>query len=179
MMNKSIFWYLFCFIVFPKNKGSFCSLTLWTWRKIFAVCISFFLLALNSICYCEYNCFQVEIQNKLKDAHNVIEILSGIIGDSSKRDKEDSPKDAHRKSSDKTAGEKFNYIHYDPEVHWCRICDVFPRTAKDFLMHLHSKEHKKLMQDENIENPWHKLPKDPEFPIYDGASKKRLPIKGT
>lgn len=123
-------------------------------------------------------CFQIEIQNKLKDANNVIEILSDIIGDSTKRDKDDSPRDSHRRSTDKTGGDKFNYIHYDPEVHWCRICDIFPRTAKDFLMHLHSKEHKKLMQDENIENPWHKLPKDPEFPFYEGAPKKRLPIKG-
>lgn len=108
----------------------------------------------------------------------MIEILSGIIGDTGKSSKEDSPKDAHRRSTDKGIVDKFNYIHYDPEVHWCRICDVFPRTAKDFLMHLHSKEHKKLMQEENIENPWHKLPKDPEFPYYEGAPKKRLPIKG-
>lgn len=124
--------------------------------------------------------FQIEIQNKLKDAHNVIEILSGIIGESSKSNKEDSPKesDTHRRSSGKNSSEKFNYIHYDPEVHWCRICDIFPRTAKDFLMHLHSGQHKKLVQDENIENPWHKLPRDPEFPVYEGASKKRLPIKG-
>lgn len=36
----------------------------------------------------------------------------------------------------------YNYIHYDPEMHWCRVCDVFPRTAKEFLNHLHSAEHK-------------------------------------
>jgi len=36
----------------------------------------------------------------------------------------------------------YNYVHYDPEMHWCRVCDVFPRTAKEFLNHLHSAEHK-------------------------------------
>jgi hypothetical protein len=36
----------------------------------------------------------------------------------------------------------YNYIYYDPEMHWCRVCDVFPRTAKEFLNHLHSAEHK-------------------------------------
>jgi hypothetical protein len=36
----------------------------------------------------------------------------------------------------------YNYIPYDPEMHWCRVCDVFPRTAKEFLNHLHSAEHK-------------------------------------
>lgn len=45
-------------------------------------------------------------------------------------------------------------------------------------MHLHSKGHKKLMQEDNIENPWHKLPQEPEFPYYEGAPKRRLPIKG-
>ena len=31
-------------------------------------------------------------------------------------------------------------------MHWCRICDEFPRTAKEYLNHLHSKEHKQLTQ---------------------------------
>ena len=36
----------------------------------------------------------------------------------------------------------YNWVHYDPEMHWCRVCDVFPRTAKEYLNHLHSTEHK-------------------------------------
>lgn len=36
----------------------------------------------------------------------------------------------------------YNYVYYDPEMHWCRVCDVFPRTAKEYLNHLHSVEHK-------------------------------------
>lgn len=128
----------------------------------------------------------MEIQNKLKDAYNVIEILTGIIGDGSKSKlKEETPpksKERQRRSVSSDAigslSNKFNYIHYDPELHWCRMCDIFPKTAKDLLMHLHSKEHRNAMQEENLEVPWHKLPKETEFPQYEGAPKKRLPIKG-
>lgn len=38
--------------------------------------------------------------------------------------------------------QKYNYIHFDPENHWCRVCNAFPRTAKEYLHHLHSAEHK-------------------------------------
>lgn len=120
--------------------------------------------------------FQVEIQNKLKDAFNVIEILSGIIGDNPKvSETEGSPMRARSRSVE-VKDVKFNYIHYDPELHWCRMCDVFPRTAKDLLIHLHTKEHRDNMQDDEI--PWHKLPTEPEFPYIEGGPKKRLPIKG-
>lgn len=120
--------------------------------------------------------FQVEIQNKLKDAYNVIEILSGIIGDNSRvSETEESPKRA-RSHSVEVKDVKYNYIHYDPELHWCRMCDVFPKTAKDLLIHLHTPDHRSMMQDEEI--PWHKLPAEPEFPYIEGGAKKRLPIKG-
>ncbi|KRT80793.1 hypothetical protein AMK59_5364 [Oryctes borbonicus] len=120
---------------------------------------------------------QVEIQNKLKDAFNVIEILSGIIGDNSKvSETDESPKRARSHSVSDAKDVKYNYIHYDPELHWCRMCDVFPKTAKDLLIHLHTAEHRNMMQDDEI--PWHKLPSEPEFPFVDGAAKKRLPIKG-
>lgn len=48
--------------------------------------------------------------------------------------------------------QRFNYVFYDPEMHWCQTCDVFPKTAKDYLNHLHSKEH---LDKENLETPWH------------------------
>lgn len=38
--------------------------------------------------------------------------------------------------------QKFNIVHFDPELHWCRVCNVFPRTAKEFLNHLHAPDHK-------------------------------------
>ena len=43
-------------------------------------------------------------------------------------------------------------MFYDPEMHWCQTCNVFPKTAKDFLNHLHTKNH---MDRESIETPWH------------------------
>lgn len=36
----------------------------------------------------------------------------------------------------------YNFVHYDPEMHWCKVCDIFPKTAKEYLNHLHSNEHK-------------------------------------
>lgn len=49
-----------------------------------------------------------------------------------------------------------NYVHYDPEMHWCRICNVFPKTAKDYLTHLHCQEH--ILMQVAVESPWHDKP---------------------
>lgn len=49
---------------------------------------------------------------------------------------------SHRSPS---LGQKFNYVYYDPEMHWCRVCNEFPPTAKDYLNHLHSPAHHKLV----------------------------------
>lgn len=78
--------------------------------------------------------------------------------------------------------QKINYVHYDPQMHWCKQCNIFPKTAKgklrsyvlsttpdvlglnfhliielnllpDFLIHLHSKEHQDSQKI--IEPPWH------------------------
>lgn len=48
---------------------------------------------------------------------------------------------------------KVNYVFYDPEMHWCPMCNVFPKSAKDYLNHLHSKEH--LSMTKNQDSPWH------------------------
>lgn len=37
-------------------------------------------------------------------------------------------------------------------MHWCQACDIFPKTARDYLNHLHSKEHLNRVE---IETPWH------------------------
>ncbi|XP_011193968.2 zinc finger matrin-type protein CG9776 isoform X1 [Zeugodacus cucurbitae] len=70
---------------------------------------------------------------------------------------------------------RFNYVFYDPEMHWCQTCDVFPKTAKDYLNHLHSKEH---MDRECIETPWHTDAATDQFPNYENAPTKRTPIRG-
>lgn len=52
--------------------------------------------------------------------------------------------------------QKINYVHYDPQMHWCKQCNIFPKTAKDFLIHLHSKEHQEMQKI--VEPPWHEKP---------------------
>nr|XP_018900491.1 PREDICTED: serine/arginine repetitive matrix protein 2-like isoform X2 [Bemisia tabaci] len=73
-----------------------------------------------------------------------------------------------------------NYIHYDPEIHWCKVCNVFPRTAKEYLNHLHAPEHKKTLMEKNMfDAPWHKaFPPEEISPNYPGAPTKRVPIRG-
>lgn len=43
-----------------------------------------------------------------------------------------------------------NYVYYDPEIHWCQVCDVFPRTAKEYLQHLHDAKHKEELTVSNF-----------------------------
>ncbi|XP_059620627.1 zinc finger matrin-type protein CG9776 isoform X2 [Phlebotomus argentipes] len=71
---------------------------------------------------------------------------------------------------------KVNYVFYDPEMHWCVMCNVFPKTAKDYLNHLHSKEHMAIAK--NQDSPWHDMQQADEFPSYPNAPTKRTPIRG-
>lgn len=41
-------------------------------------------------------------------------------------------------------------------MHWCGKCNVFPKTAKDYLTHLHSREHSAVQGP--VESPWHDIP---------------------
>ena len=76
-------------------------------------------------------------------------------------------------------GVNFNYVHYDPEIHWCSVCSVFPKSAKDYLNHLHSAEHRLLIQEKQInEAPWHKSTPESEIPSNKEGPVKRIPIKG-
>lgn len=130
---------------------------------------------------------QIEIQNKMKSIHNVIDMLTGIIGDKvtvddlkskfkpelskrSRSPKEDFPKgkspspdrssasDSDKESKTERDRERrssedkpmYNFVHYDPEMHWCKVCDIFPKTAKEYLNHLHSNEHKETCVVSNI-----------------------------
>ncbi|XP_066588069.1 zinc finger matrin-type protein CG9776-like [Prorops nasuta] len=161
---------------------------------------------------------QVEIQNKMKSIHNVIDMLTGIIGDKATVDdlknkfkldlnkkvrspKEDFPK-GKSASPDRSSGsdsEKevkperdrrspegakplYNFVHYDPEMHWCKVCDIFPKTAKEYLNHLHSNEHKEAcLENKIVDMPWHERNgegTEKEIPYYPGLPRKRTPIKG-
>lgn len=147
-------------------------------------------------------CWQLEIQNKVKSIHNVVDMLSGIIGDGRSAEERAGPEyhgagstengspvrraslaaieeEERQLMSNCTASPAYSYVHYDPELHWCRVCDVFPHSAKDYLTHLHSADHRQVTQDHQlVDTPWHKLPADQELPSTRGAPVKRLPIKG-
>lgn len=75
--------------------------------------------------------------------------------------------------------QKFNYIIYDPELHWCKSCMVFPKTAKDYLIHLHTKEHAEKNVKSTSVGPWREaFQKTNEVPIHPDAQTKRAPIRG-
>lgn len=75
-----------------------------------------------------------------------------------------------------TAVEQINFTFFDPEQHWCKTCSVFPKTAKEYLLHLHSEEHKGNVKPPEI--PWHDhLVKD-DMPSHPNAPTKRTPIRG-
>lgn len=38
-------------------------------------------------------------------------------------------------------------------MHWCQTCNVFPKTAKDYLNHMHSREHTE--HSKGLDTPWH------------------------
>ncbi|XP_033149933.1 zinc finger matrin-type protein CG9776 isoform X2 [Drosophila busckii] len=68
-----------------------------------------------------------------------------------------------------------NLVFFDPEQHWCESCNAFPKTARDYLKHLHAEEH---MNRETVETPWHVgIDHDP-FPTIDKAPVKRVPVRG-
>lgn len=71
--------------------------------------------------------------------------------------------------------QNYNFVFFDPEHHWCESCGVFPKSARDYLKHLHGEEH---MNQETIETPWHVgIDHDP-FPAYENAPMKRVPVRG-
>ncbi|XP_060800651.1 zinc finger matrin-type protein CG9776 [Amyelois transitella] len=124
---------------------------------------------------------QLEIQNKLKTINNVVDMLNGIIGEEAHahevHDSDDSDHGSKRKSRS-PSNHKFNYVYYDPEMHWCRVCNEFPPTAKDYLNHLHSPAHHK-MAAAHMEAPWHSVTGVNEgFPSLPSAPTKRTPIRG-
>ncbi|KMZ01414.1 zinc finger matrin-type protein CG9776 isoform X2 [Drosophila simulans] len=74
-----------------------------------------------------------------------------------------------------TQAQNYNFVFFDPKQHWCESCGVFPKSARDYLKHLHAEEH---MNRETIETPWHVgIDHDP-FPTFENAPAKRVPVRG-
>ncbi|SPP88291.1 zinc finger matrin-type protein CG9776 isoform X2 [Drosophila guanche] len=87
-------------------------------------------------------------------------------------------KQRHGEATTKSASasaQNYNFVFFDPEQHWCDSCGVFPKTARDYLKHLHAEEH---MNRETIETPWHVgIDHDP-YPTFENAPIKRVPVRG-
>lgn len=78
-----------------------------------------------------------------------------------------------------TRSEKFNYIFYDDELHWCKTCRVFPSSAKEYLEHLHTPEHLEKITRAPEKAPWRaQFEKCNEIPSHPNAPTKRTAIKG-
>lgn len=137
----------------------------------------------------------------MKAIQNVIEMLSSIIKDGqsisdleamlASKDEEkpnlqttsyqESNHKQHKKETtvESKYSERYNYVHYDTGLHWCRLCDDFPETAKDYLLHLQDKDHRQMAKENDVDNtPWHKVPPEPVLPSDEDAPTKRIPIKG-
>lgn len=41
---------------------------------------------------------------------------------------------------------QFNYVYCDSCIHWCQSCNIFPKTAKEYLTHLQSDSHKTTLE---------------------------------
>ncbi|KAJ6635397.1 Zinc finger matrin-type protein, partial [Pseudolycoriella hygida] len=118
---------------------------------------------------------QLQIENKITSIENVIDMLTNIIGTNTSPTPSPPPPPSPVDDKYKSA-QKINYVHYDPQMHWCKQCNIFPKTAKDFLIHLHSKEHQDSQKI--VEPPWHDKPINDEMPQYPNAPTKRTPIRG-
>lgn len=113
-------------------------------------------------------------------------MLSGIIETTTNNteeylNREDNKIESQISQQLKSDGSKpaFNYVHYDPELHWCRICDVFPVSAKDYLLHLISDGHRETTKKHQlVDMPWHNTPPEVELPSNPEGPVKRTPIKG-
>ena len=111
--------------------------------------------------------------------------------------KEEVKKPAEEKPLPTAMVKNVNYIHYDPgkvkkvsknksrsnpkkristELHWCDVCGVFPKTAKDFLNHLHTEMHQNNVK--NPEFPWREKMQGEEPVVHPNAPTKRTPIRG-
>lgn len=73
------------------------------------------------------------------------------------------------------------YRFYDPQQHWCELCDVVCEKLHDYLNHLHSKKHEQMLESTGVPSmPWH----DKQKPEEDGQAGKeglianRVPFAG-
>lgn len=54
--------------------------------------------------------------------------------------------DTRKKKKHSEKPPQFNYVYCDSCIHWCQSCNIFPKTAKEYLTHLQSESHKTTLE---------------------------------
>ncbi|XP_076801962.1 uncharacterized protein LOC143446274 isoform X2 [Clavelina lepadiformis] len=86
---------------------------------------------------------QAGVEKQIQEIRDAAERAAGIRSSSSTSGSDSS-------SSEDGDAEEYNYI--DTGGHFCKECDIAFKTLADFLVHLHTKMHKKLMDPKYM--PW-------------------------
>lgn len=101
----------------------------------------------------EYDSFSVSIMEKAKFRKEMMvsaQALEKLIQKHTNSLKEDLSEIRKTRSNN-------HYSYYDPQQHWCELCDVITDKLSDYLNHLHSKEHEERLQSTGVPStPWHK-----------------------
>ncbi|XP_014274185.1 zinc finger matrin-type protein CG9776 isoform X2 [Halyomorpha halys] len=74
-----------------------------------------------------------------------------------------------------------NRVYYDPGLHWCPECNIFPKTVSEYLDHLHSSQHKQNTKLKSEDYPWHmgqNLEEKTPLLANKDCPPKRIPIRG-
>ena len=79
-------------------------------------------------------CFQRKQRDKSEDRRS-----SESVDD--ERDRPRETRDDNEERDDSRQKDD-NRVYYDPGIHWCSDCNVFPKTVSEYLDHLHSSDHK-------------------------------------
>ncbi|CAH1401130.1 unnamed protein product [Nezara viridula] len=93
----------------------------------------------------------------------------------------DRTREREHEERDESRQKDENRVYYDPGLHWCSECNVFPKTVSEYLEHLHSPEHKQNTKLKLEDYPWHlgqNLEEKTPVLANKGCPPKRIPIRG-
>lgn len=93
----------------------------------------------------------------------------------------DRTREREHEERDESRQKDENRVYYDPGLHWCSECNVFPKTVSEYLEHLHSSEHKQNTKLKFEDYPWHlgqNLEEKTPILSSKGCPPKRIPIRG-
>lgn len=90
---------------------------------------------------------EVKIKNKPSKSKKSFKVQSSDDEPKSKKSyKSKEFIDTNKKKTRIAKLPQFNYVYCDSCIHWCQPCNIFPKTAKEYLTHLHSESHKSTLE---------------------------------